>query len=63
MEKTLEVYRDAIGLEVSTRYQEGNDDDFWWKKEKKPMKDDTLLEIVCNPEKQKYWILYFLDLK
>ena len=26
MEKTLEVYRDAIGLEVSTRYQEGNDD-------------------------------------
>ncbi len=61
MEKTLEVYRDAIGLEVSTRYQEGNDDVvFVVEKGKEPMKDDTLLEIVCNPEKAKVLDSVFL---
>lgn len=62
MDKTLAVYRDAIGLEVSTRYEteEGEDVAFMVEPGKEPMVTDTLLEIVCHPSKAKVLDSVFL---
>lgn len=54
MEKTLSVYRDAIGLEVNKRYEDNGDDvAFLVEKGGEPMVDQPLLEIVCSPAKAK----------
>lgn len=61
MEKTLEVYRDAIGLEVNQRYRDGEDDvAFLVEKGGTPMVDQPLLEIVCNPQKARELSSVFL---
>lgn len=62
MEKTLAIYRDAIGLDVNTRYTTESDEDvvFLVEKGKEPMLDDTLLEIVCHPDKAKELSSVFL---
>ncbi len=55
MDKTLAVYRDAIGLEVNQRYETetGEDVAFLVEKGGTPMVDQTLLEIVVHPDKAK----------
>ena len=55
MEKTLSVYQNAIGLEVSERYtsEKGEDVAFLVEKGGTPMVDQPLLEIVVHPEKAK----------
>lgn len=54
MDKSLNVYEKALGLEVNQRYQEGGDDvAFLVEPGFEPLVDQPLLEIVCNPDKAK----------
>jgi lactoylglutathione lyase len=62
MDKMLEVYVDAIGLEVNQRYttEEGEDVAFLVEKGKTPMVEEPLLEIVVHPDKAKELSSVFL---
>jgi catechol 2,3-dioxygenase-like lactoylglutathione lyase family enzyme len=62
MKKTLEVYCDAIGLEMNQRYtsDKGEDVAFLVEKGGTPMVDQPLLEIVVHPAKAKNLSSVFL---